>query len=237
MQTRSVVLFDHYGTIADLEVQENDPRLWKSLARLFDDPDPAQLRSRFLQICMEEASKHGEGNILPGVFARMLIRNGEHPSEARIRGFANAFRELSITQLVLRPYTMPILNLLRERGIRICLVSNTESILTEYDIGRLRLADAFDAIVLSSDLKLAKPEPEIVDVALRRVGSARRDAVMVGDTWATDVEAGLAAGIPVVFLDDAAGRGSTVESGGHVIRVHPDLRGILDGLRQAGVRT
>lgn len=235
MPERSLVLFDLYGTLADVQVDEDAPQLWRLLTPAGVALEAADLRDRFRALCAEEAAEHGHGNILTAVFRRLLTQLGQPHAEADVSRFAGRFRELSITRLELRPYTRAVLDRLRRHGARVCLVSNTESILTAYDLDRLRLSDAFDAIVLSSDLKIAKPDPGIIDAALRHVASGRDQAVIVGDTWGTDVQAGLSAGIPVVFLDDAAGAVPVPDRGGTVIRVRPDQVSILAGLRAAGV--
>jgi putative hydrolase of the HAD superfamily len=241
MPGRTVVLFDLYGTLVDVDVDESDMQVWTALAERLEGwsvsgrEDPGDLQAAYLRLCAEEAQVHDQGNILPKVFTRLLSHNGEVPNGFDVRTFAHLFRKLSITRLTLRPYAVRVLDHLRGRGVRPCLVSNTESILTEYDIEQLHLSGAFDVIVLSSDLGLVKPDPGILDAALRQVGCARDDAVMVGDTWATDVKAGLATGIPVVFLDEDAGPTPVLDLDGSVIRVHPDGDSILEGLRRAGV--
>ncbi|MCZ6892159.1 MAG: HAD-IA family hydrolase, partial [Chloroflexi bacterium] len=57
----------------------------------------------------------------------------------------------------------------------------------------LGIADLFSAIVGLEDVTRFKPDPEPVEVALRRLSVAPQEAVMVGDSPA-DIEAGRAAG-------------------------------------------
>jgi ribonucleotide monophosphatase NagD (HAD superfamily) len=47
---------------------------------------------------------------------------------------------------------------------------------------------------------VGKPNPFIIDLALNRLGLSRDDVLIVGDTFETDVVAGLAAGIRTALV-------------------------------------
>ena len=63
----------------------------------------------------------------------------------------------------------------------------------------LDLEDVLDAVTAAEDVEEAKPEPELVEVALRKAGVSPGRAVFVGDAvW--DVVASARAGVPCVGL-------------------------------------
>jgi phosphoglycolate phosphatase-like HAD superfamily hydrolase len=66
----------------------------------------------------------------------------------------------------------------------------------------LRIVDAewlADRAASSDDVKYSKPDPDVVDAALKRIGLPASDVALIGDT-PYDVEASLRAGIRVVAL-------------------------------------
>lgn len=63
-----------------------------------------------------------------------------------------------------------------------------------------RVADLIEHRTSSDDAEASKPEPDIVEAALKEVRSPARDAVMVGDT-PYDVEAATRAGVAVVGFE------------------------------------
>jgi HAD superfamily hydrolase (TIGR01549 family) len=70
-----------------------------------------------------------------------------------------------------------------------------------------------DALVVSEEVGVSKPDSRIFRIALERLDSAPEDAVMVGDSWSADIEGALAAGVPAVWFNprrlrpaDPAGR-------------------------------
>jgi putative hydrolase of the HAD superfamily len=63
-----------------------------------------------------------------------------------------------------------------------------------------------DAVVISAELGVAKPDPAIFNAALERLGAVAGDALHVGDSIEADVEGARAAGIEAVLVArDGAG--------------------------------
>jgi HAD superfamily hydrolase (TIGR01509 family) len=85
------------------------------------------------------------------------------------------------------PETPRVLRALKERGLRLGAVSNTYQSRTalEGSLSKHGLLVYLDALVLSSEVGLAKPHPAIFEEALRRLSVAPAEAVFVGDiVWA-----------------------------------------------------
>jgi putative hydrolase of the HAD superfamily len=75
---------------------------------------------------------------------------------------------------------MPVLRELRARGVRTALVSNCSHD-TRPAVDRLGLNEAFDAVILSFEVRARKPEPDIYRAALDRLGATPQGAVFVDD--------------------------------------------------------
>jgi putative hydrolase of the HAD superfamily len=237
----SAVLFDLYGTLVDLEVDEQDPRVWEALAALFHrwgrSASPDDLKWRFRDLCSEEAERYGYGAILPSVFGQLISATGGHPTPAETLELADVFRRTSIEAISLRPYARDILSILRNRGIKVALVSNTESILSRFDIHALKIESLFETIVFSSDFRITKPNPEIFIVALRRLRTDVSEAIMVGDDWGADIAGARAAGLGGAILLEQRDESAVAMDGGYptVVRAAPDLDAILAAMRLLGV--
>jgi len=91
----------------------------------------------------------------------------------------------------------------RVPGVRLVLVSNATTRLRD-DLSALGIADAFDAIIASCEVRAAKPDAAIFDAALAAVGANPRDAVFVDDD-AHNVAAAQALGIASHRFEGAAG--------------------------------
>jgi putative hydrolase of the HAD superfamily len=89
------------------------------------------------------------------------------------------------------PGAAAALEALADRGIAVCLVSNTlrtPGTVLRRILGNAGLLDAFAGMVFSDECSFRKPNPAIFHCALRQLGVAARDAVHVGDDARLDVE-------------------------------------------------
>ncbi len=92
-------------------------------------------------------------------------------------------------------------------GVKLAIVSNADGSVEPQlaadgicQIGRGRGVE-MDAILDSSAVGVAKPDPRIFEIALERLGVTADRAIHVGDTPAADVEGARAAGITPVLID------------------------------------
>lgn len=101
------------------------------------------------------------------------------------------------------PGTVALLATLRAR-VRVGIVTNN---LVGEQLEKLRVLELgalVDVLVISEEAGVAKPDPEIFQIALARANCAAREAVMVGDSWATDVLGARAAGVRPVWFNRTA---------------------------------
>jgi HAD superfamily hydrolase (TIGR01509 family) len=85
------------------------------------------------------------------------------------------------------PYddTVPVLRALHARGIKTALVSNV-GIDVRQVLDRARLTDLLDAVVLSYEAGVVKPDITIFAQALSMINVPAERALMVGDSWRDD---------------------------------------------------
>jgi putative hydrolase of the HAD superfamily len=65
------------------------------------------------------------------------------------------------------------------------------------------LARFVDALVVSEETGISKPDPGIFYIALDRLNVNAEDAIMIGDSWAADVAGAKAAGIRAIWFNPA----------------------------------
>jgi putative hydrolase of the HAD superfamily len=99
---------------------------------------------------------------------------------------------------------LPVLEELRERGLRLGLISNCSSEVGELWDGS-RFAGLFDAVVLSADVGLCKPDPRIYGLALERLGVEPGEAIFVGDGESDELVGAEAVGMTAVQVGSRDG--------------------------------
>ncbi len=131
---------------------------------------------------------------------------------------------------------LPCLRALRALGLRLAAITNAAGDHQRAKLGALGLGSAFDAVLISGELGVAKPHHVIFRRACRALGVLPAQAVHVGDRLDTDAEGARDAGLHGVWLD-RSGRGELPKGAGiSVIGRLGELPGLLTRLtgRAAG---
>jgi phosphoserine phosphatase len=124
------------------------------------------------------------------------------------------------------PDTRPALEELRTTHA-LALVTNGASCLQREKLAGSGLAETdFDAVVISGDLGIAKPRPEVFAHALALLGVSAAEAAMVGDSIERDVRGAEACGIRGIWLN-RHGRPPAVANGHTEISTLVELRAVL----------
>jgi HAD superfamily hydrolase (TIGR01549 family) len=84
---------------------------------------------------------------------------------------------------------------------RVGIVSNNLLDEQQEKLRACALDGFIDALVVSEEVGVSKPDPAIFRVALERLACAPEDAVMVGDSWSADIAGARAAGIRAVWFN------------------------------------
>jgi HAD superfamily hydrolase (TIGR01509 family) len=118
--------------------------------------------------------------------------------QARERWVAE-FDEL-IGEIAPLPGARGLMRAVKDRGHRLVLASSGKPQHVEVFVDLLDGRDVADAITSSEDAEQTKPAPDLLQVALRKLGApADADSVLVGDSvW--DVEAAKNAGMPALVV-------------------------------------
>lgn len=93
------------------------------------------------------------------------------------------------------PGARELLRELRSAGMRLAIVTNGDTATQSAKIRQLRLGELVDSIVISGALRIHKPNREIFDHTLLRLGVEAREALFVGDHPINDMAGAHGAGI------------------------------------------
>lgn len=110
------------------------------------------------------------------------------------------FSAHSLAAPVPMPYAHEVLRELRERGLRIGIVTNGWVEAQTACLDRTGLAPLVDDVVISRGVGLSKPDPAIYTLALARLGVSASDAWFVGDSPRNDVWGPQQVGLRAAYL-------------------------------------
>lgn len=153
--------------------------------RKLDDDGNARRPELFYRLCEQT------GTALPAVQDMIAYWNTRFPQFMVVENGVHA-----------------LLRMLREKGVKLALVTNGDSVLQNGKIDAARLRDCFDAIVVSGDYPFEKPDRRIFALALGKLGVGAKEALFVGDNLINDIHGAQQAGIAGVWINFEA-RGNT----------------------------
>ena len=149
----------------------------------------------------------------------------EHGDDVRDR-WEQEYDEV-IEEIRLLPGAKELLAALREREIDVALASSSIPKHAEHAFDLLDADDLADTATTSEDAEESKPDPELVEEALSRVGGDAAACVVGDSVW--DVEAAQRAGVPAYgVLTGGTSRAELEEAG--AVAVYDDAAELLERL-------
>jgi 2-haloalkanoic acid dehalogenase type II len=97
--------------------------------------------------------------------------------------------------------TVELLTTLRERGLKIGIITNNMTVEQVEKLAHCGITDLIDDLLTAEDAQVTKPDPRIFQMALARLNTSPDKAVMVGDSWASDVLGARTVGICAIWLN------------------------------------
>jgi HAD superfamily hydrolase (TIGR01549 family) len=140
-------------------------------------------------------------SIRAAMWQTALDRVGAGGDPALAQRSADRYNAYRVKYFTLFPGAVDVLRALRERGMRLGIVTNGLSETHREKIALLQISEYFDAIFLSDEVGMVKPDPLLFAHACRTLGGAPARAAMVGDRYDRDIRGALEAGLFAIWLN------------------------------------
>lgn len=99
------------------------------------------------------------------------------------------------------PYTVEILDYLRNKGYRMHLITNGFEEVQLCKLSSSNLTQYFEEIITSEKSNSLKPHKQIFDYALNKTGAEVAESIMLGDNLDADIQGAINAGMDTVFVN------------------------------------
>jgi HAD superfamily hydrolase (TIGR01493 family) len=105
--------------------------------------------------------------------------------------------------LLAKPFddTIEAIKELKAKGVKVCIVANTDPFSVNQVLDKFELRDLFDEIFLSYEEGMLKTDPQLFEVICARLGLNKEDLIMVGDSMQSDIKAAQNAEIMPILID------------------------------------
>lgn len=201
MKTYTHLLFDADGTLFD-----------------YDAAEASAIAQNFAVHGLDFQPAHGERyKIINHRFWQRFERGETTPAELRVGRFqalfdefgvnydAEAFADTYLAQLARQAQLMPgaaeLIADLHGR-YRLALITNGLSDVQYPRLQKSGLADYFQAVIVSDEIGVAKPDPAIFDYTFDQLGRpAKSNVLIIGDSLTSDMAGGLNYGIDACWYN------------------------------------
>ncbi|MGD8782000.1 MAG: HAD family hydrolase [Ignavibacteria bacterium] len=201
---KECILFDLYGTLLELKVDESSDSFWEQLEKAFSEFNKSVTKENLKRIFQSTTQRSDlkEGFMMNTVFSEFLKELGLTNTKKNKLLIASIFRKISLTKLQKLEYVDDLFEILKKNKIKIGLVSNTEMLLTSYDLKATQLNDQFDCISLSSEVGVKKPNKEIFYHCINKLNTTVDSCIMIGDNFVEDIDGANAIGMDAIYVGD-----------------------------------
>ena len=204
------LIFDLYGTLVDIHTEEND-LVWEKTAIYFGfygaHYTPGELKEAFQRRMEQHKAAAGQSyECFPEipfeqVMAQLFRDKGvEENAETLGMNAAQLFRISSIEYVKLYPHVLQALQMLREKGFRLWLLSNAQRVFTVYELAHLQLGQQLDGIYISSDYGCGKPDLRFYQVLLQEQKLRVENCLMIGNDRQTDIAGAEKLGMATLYM-------------------------------------
>jgi putative hydrolase of the HAD superfamily len=121
--------------------------------------------------------------------------------EALSRSLGVQFLEQLPNQQSLFPYTIEILEYLKEKQYKMHLVTNGFESVQHNKIRKANLHPYFDQVITSEASGSLKPNKDIFEFAFQKAGAKAEESIMIGDNQDADIQGGINAGMDTIFVN------------------------------------
>ncbi len=111
---------------------------------------------------------------------------------------------------------------------RLGIISNGNAVQQRQKLDSLGIAERFKTIVISGDIGIAKPDPDIFQLACQKAGANPSDCWYIGDNLKVDVYGSLSAGLKGIWLNR---NGQKVDPGIMSVESLANLKDAIDANR------
>ena len=204
------LIFDLYGTLVDIHTEESDA-VWEKTAVYFGfygaHYTGPGLKQAFTAALSAREAKAGQSyGCFPDipfeeVMAELFQRKGVSDNAPALgKNAAQFFRILSLAYIRLYPGVLEGLAALREKGLRLWLLSNAQQVFTAYELRYLGLGEQLDGIFLSSDYRCRKPDARFFHALLEERHLDPNKCLMIGNDRQTDIAGAAAVGLDTLYM-------------------------------------
>lgn len=195
------ILFDLYGTLFTYGNMSKAFSIWhedlaQALKSLGVSTTAAQVAKRCRHFFSEQISEEERYTEYEIRLRHLAELYGKDPGENWIRHTAATSMNRWQRFIPIHPETKPLLQSLKGKGIKVGIISNFQHAPHVRKVLRRNgLLKMLDAVIVSGEFHVKKPDPRIFEIALEKLGTKPETTLFVGDDPERDIRGAASVGM------------------------------------------
>lgn len=112
----------------------------------------------------------------------------------------DVYLEMMTAQTELFPDALAVLSTLKQKGYFIHIITNGFKEVQHEKIQKTSLSEYISDVYISEEIRAPKPSREIFEYAIKSSNARKRESIMIGDSWESDIIGAKKFGIDQVFF-------------------------------------
>jgi len=233
------LFFDLYGTLIDIRTDENDCRVYETLARYLSyhsmNVTPDELRNAYFdgvhRYMHQSKETYPEVDVHKVFFDIVNRYSKKKYAKSIVTDITMLYRSLTIRQFGVFDGLYDVLSSL-SKSYRTAIISDAQWVFAEPEMAVLGLDQFFKLRILSSKYGFKKPDARLFRIAMDKLGTAPEDSVYIGDNPHKDLPGARKAGMKFIMFRSECREYDCLQPDGCFNR-YPELEEIVREVLQA----
>lgn len=202
-------IFDLYGTLIDLKIDEKRDEFWYKLALFFSyngaTYEKNELKQEYLRIIDSKLEKRFEKSDHPDVKLIKIFKKLYKAKELKadknlLLQTMRIFRILSTENIKLYDNVIETLKELKKAGKNLYILSNGQREFSLDELNYLGIINFFDALYFSSDYGICKPDAKFYERLIKKEGLDIKETLLIGNSYLSDIITAKNLGLSTLYL-------------------------------------
>lgn len=201
--------FDLYGTLLDVETNEESEFVWEKMALYLGyygaHYDAYELQNKYKKAVAKMLNSNTQYNHpeldMQDVFYKLFKDKDVKPKKKLPKDAAKVFRMLTTNYLEVFDGVIDMLLALKSQKKNVFVFANAQDVYALYELRKCGIRKYFDEFFFSSELGMCKPEEKFYEAIFSREDIKKKESIIISADYDKDIVGAKALGIDTLFLN------------------------------------
>lgn len=201
--------FDLYGTLIDVETNEQQEILWEKMALYYSyygaHYDAFELQSKYKVLINKFIDSKPKTDFpeidVEYIFYKLFKDKDIKPKKRMARDAAKVFRMLSTNYLEVFDDVIDMLAVLVSQKKKVYILANAQNAYAISELRKVGIKKFFENLYFSSDFGKCKPEKEFLEEPFDAEDIKKKESIMISSNYERDIKSAKEIGVDALYIN------------------------------------